>query len=147
MSTPYQVNNAVRTANRVIAQLLHWGVPLPHYSILTVQGRKSGNAYSLPVVLIEKDGQRWLVSPYGEVNWVKNARAGSPVSLFRAGRNESVHLRELSPEDSAPILKEYATRVPITRAQFGVVFDAPVQDFVAEAAHHPVFLIEAGQQA
>ena len=142
MPTPYEVNNTVRFANRVIAQLLHWGMPLPNYSILTVQGRKRGKSYSLPVVLIEKDGQRWLVSPYGEVNWVKNARSGSPVTLFRAGKSEPVSLRELGPDESAPVLKAYATKVPITRAQFGVAFDAPVQDFVAEAARHPVFLIQ-----
>ena len=53
MPTPYEVNNTVRFANRVIAQLLHWGMPLPNYSILTVQGRKSGKSYSLPVVLID----------------------------------------------------------------------------------------------
>ena len=142
MPTPYHVNDTVRFSNRVIAQLLRWGMSLPNYSLLTVQGRKSGKPYTLPVVIMENEKQRWLVSPYGEVNWVKNVRAGSPAALFRAGKSETVRLLELGPDESAPVLKAYVTKVPITRARFGVAFDAPVQDFVAEAAQQPVFLIE-----
>jgi hypothetical protein len=29
--------------------------------------------YSTPITLVEASGQRWLVAPYGEVAWVRNA--------------------------------------------------------------------------
>ena len=143
MPKPYQVNATVRFVNRIMAQLLRWGVSMPHYSLLTVRGRASGKSYTLPVVLMEAEGQRWIVSPYGEVNWVKNARAAGEVTLFRAGKSETVCLRELNPQESAPVLKKYIAEVPITRPYFDVAFDAPLEAFVAEAPHHPVFLIEA----
>jgi len=147
MSKSYQVTAQVRFVNRIMIQLLRWGVALPNYSLLTVRGRKSGQYFTLPVTLVERDSQRWLVSPYGEGNWVKNARAAGEVSLFRAGKREMVSLHELGPQESAPVLKEYITKVAITRPYFQVAFDAPLEDFIREAPLHPVFLIEAADSS
>ena len=52
-----------------------------HTYVLTVVGRTSGTRYSIPVILVEARGERWLVSPYGEVAWVRNARAAGEVQL------------------------------------------------------------------
>lgn len=49
--------------------------------VLTVQGRKSGLARSTPVDVMEVDGPRWPVAPYGAVNWVTNVRAAGQVEL------------------------------------------------------------------
>ena len=49
-----------------------------HTYVLAVRGRKSGKRYETPVSLIE-NGERWLVAPYGEVAWVRNARAAGEV--------------------------------------------------------------------
>jgi deazaflavin-dependent oxidoreductase (nitroreductase family) len=141
MSKEYKVNAIVRFANRILVQLLRWGVPMSHISLLTVRGRKSGRTYSLPVELVEEGGKRWIVSPYGEVNWVKNARIAGEVTLFRAGKTETVRIHELGPQESAPILKRYITDGAITRPYFDVPFDAPLEAFVAEAPRHPVFFI------
>ena len=35
----------------------------------------TGNIYSTPVSLIEEGDKRWLVAPYGQVNWVKKCPA------------------------------------------------------------------------
>jgi hypothetical protein len=43
-------------------------------SLLTVRGRRSGRLYATPMTLVVEDGRRWLVAPYGAVNWVRNAR-------------------------------------------------------------------------
>lgn len=48
--------------------------------ILTVCGRRSGRRYSTPVQLVLGGGERWLVAPYGEREWVKNARAAGESS-------------------------------------------------------------------
>ena len=48
---------------------------------------------------------------------------------------------QLVPEESAPVLKKYAERVPITRPYFEAELEAPVEAFEAAAARHPVFRI------
>jgi hypothetical protein len=92
MAKQYQVTNTMRFFNRMMVRLMRWGVPFPKYSLLTVRGRKSGEPFSLPVIVVEKGGKRWLVSPYGEVNWVKNARVAGEVKLLRRGKEETVRL-------------------------------------------------------
>ena len=43
--------------------------------LLTVRGRKSGRLRTVPIVLLEQDGKRYLAATYGSVNWVYNLRA------------------------------------------------------------------------
>jgi deazaflavin-dependent oxidoreductase (nitroreductase family) len=109
--------------------------------LFTVPGRRSGIPHSTPVTLVEEDGQRWLVAPYGPVAWVRNARATGQVKLSRGRRSETVRVKELAPEAAAPILKAYMERVPITRPYFDVAPDAPLAAFAAEASRHPVFQV------
>jgi len=139
----YKVNRRVRFINRMMARMIHWNVAPPRTYLLTVPGRKSGKPYTLPVTLVEQDGKRWLVSPFGEVNWVKNARAAGEVSLFRSGHTETLKIQELGPEESAPILKAYINLEGIVRPYFTAQPDAPLEDFEAEAPRHPVFLLAA----
>jgi deazaflavin-dependent oxidoreductase (nitroreductase family) len=109
-----------------------------HTYILTVHGRKSGRAYSIPVILIQ-DTERWLVSPYGQVGWVRNARAAGEVQISRAGRTERLRIDEATPKQSAPVLRQYLKRVPVVRPFFDVRPDSPLADFAAQAPRHPVF--------
>jgi hypothetical protein len=62
----------------------------PPRSPKTVEGRTSGRHFSTPVTLVVDGEERWLVAPYGERNWVKNARAAGSVELSRAGKSEKV---------------------------------------------------------
>ena len=110
-----------------------------NYHLLTVRGRKTGRVYSTPVYLIQEEGQRWLVAPYGERAWVKNARAAGRVGLSRRGRSEEVSIVELDPPESAPVLQRYIVQQPITRRFFQVTPESPIEDFIAEAPRHPVF--------
>jgi deazaflavin-dependent oxidoreductase (nitroreductase family) len=142
MAKKYQVNGRVRFVNRIMSLMVRWNIAPSSTYLMTVRGRKTGKPYSTPVTLVERDGTRWLVSPYGQVNWVKNARAAGEVSLSRNGKTETLKIKELSPVESAPILKEYITAVGIVRPYFEVQPDSPLQDFEAEAPDHPVFLLE-----
>jgi hypothetical protein len=94
------------------------------------------------VTLVEENGERWLVAPYGEVGWVQNARAARQITLRRGRRSETVTIVELAPEDAAPVLKKYITRISIVRPFFDVRPESDLRDFVAEAPRHPVFRIE-----
>jgi deazaflavin-dependent oxidoreductase (nitroreductase family) len=117
------------------------GVKVGTIYLLTVKGRKSGQMHTTPVTLVEDGGQRWLVSPYGKVNWVRNAKAAGRVMLTRGRRSENVGIVELNPQESAPVLKEYLKQGPIVRPYFDVTPEAPLEAFAAEAPRHPVFRI------
>ncbi len=56
--------------------------------LLRVRGRKTGLPRTTPVSLIEHEGRRWLVAPYGEVGWVRNARAAGEAELLRGSAVE-----------------------------------------------------------
>ena len=141
MAATYRLGAARRLANALIRGLLRLGLGPPRTYLLTVRGRKTGRALSTPVTLVEAEGRRWLVSPYGEVAWVRNARAAGRVTLARGRHAETVTVRELPPAESAPVLKRYIIEVPITRPYFDVRPQSPLDAFVAEASRHPVFLI------
>jgi deazaflavin-dependent oxidoreductase (nitroreductase family) len=132
-----------RLGNRLVAPLARLGLAGRRTHVLTVTGRKSGRRYSTPVQLVFRDGERWLVAPYGAVEWVKNARAAGAVELTRARRTERVRIEEVGPDESAPVLREYLRGTPIVRPFFEAGPDAPLDAFAAEASRHPVFRLTA----
>jgi deazaflavin-dependent oxidoreductase (nitroreductase family) len=107
--------------------------------ILTVPGRKTGRRYSTPVNLVFDDDTRWLVAPYGEREWVKNARAAGEVELSRAGKTTRHGVEEVGGEEATRVLREYLRTTPIVKPYFDAKPDAPLEAFAAEAARHPVF--------
>jgi len=128
--------------NIVIGPLAQRGLAGRHTYNLTVRGRKSGRAYSTPVILVE-DGERWLVAPYGEVGWVRNARASGEVAISRGGHSETLRIEEAPPQQAAPVLKRYLGAAAVVRPFFDVTPDSSLEEFEAEAPRHPVFrLIE-----
>ncbi len=141
MAATYRLGAARRLANTVIRGLLRLGLGPPRTYLLTVAGRKTGRPLSTPVTLVEMEGQRWLVAPYGEVAWVRNVRAAGRATLARGRRVETVTARPLGPAESAPVLRRYIKDVPITRPYFDVRPDSPLAAFIAEAPRHPVFLL------
>jgi deazaflavin-dependent oxidoreductase (nitroreductase family) len=143
MAKTYRVTSVVRFVNRIVQTLLRLGIGSKGMYLLTVQGRKSGKLHSNPVTLIEEGSQRWLVAPYGEVSWVRNARAVGQVMLTRGRQSETVDVVELGPAESAPVLKKYVAGVSITRPYFDAGPNSPLEAFKAEAARHPVFVIRA----
>jgi deazaflavin-dependent oxidoreductase (nitroreductase family) len=131
-----------RVINGCVKGLLRLGVAGRHTYLLGVRGRRSGRIYSTPVILVE-NGDRWLVAPYGEVSWVRNARAAGQATLSRGRRREKVKLSEVGPQESAPVLREYLRRAKAVRSSFDASPDSPLDAFVAEAGRHPVFRIES----
>ena len=144
MATRYRLTPSRRAANRLVRILLKLGLmPGPTY-LLTVPGRRTGRPLSTPVTLVEEGASRWLVAPYGDVAWVRSARAAGRVTLGRGKRSETLSIRELSPAEAAPVLQRYITRVPITRPYFDANPDSPLAAFIAEAPRHPVFHLGSG---
>jgi deazaflavin-dependent oxidoreductase (nitroreductase family) len=143
MAKVYQVTARQRRFNAVLVALLGRGLPLGPFYLLTVQGRKTGKSYRLPVAPIRHDDEWWLVSPYGEVDWVRNARAAGHVILTRGRMQRTFRLRELAPAESAPILREYLMRFARVRPYFDVGQEASLEALSAEAPRHPVFQLIA----
>src|SRR3954469_8311856 len=133
-------NTPVRKlGNAVLAPLARLGLAGKRMHVLTTVGRKSGRRYSTPVQLVFLDGERWLVAPYGERDWVKNARAAGTVELMRARRTERMRIEEVDSQTAAPVLREYLRKTPVRKPFFTAKRNAPVAEFAAEAARHPVF--------
>jgi deazaflavin-dependent oxidoreductase (nitroreductase family) len=140
MAVTFQAPLRHRLFKRVLCSLSRAGIPLGRFSLVTVRGRKTGKSYPFPVTLIEQDGLRWLVSAYGEVSWVRHVRAAGEVVLAHGRWCERFRIRELAPEESAPILKEYLIRfLPFVRSSFEATPDSELAAFVSEASRHPVF--------
>ncbi|ACZ40731.1 nitroreductase family deazaflavin-dependent oxidoreductase [Sphaerobacter thermophilus] len=137
----YRMTLGRRLANAFVRAMLAVGVPIRDTYVLTVRGRRTGRPHSTPVRLVEENGQRWLVAPYGPVNWVRNARAAGQVTLSRGRKLETVTIEVLGPTESAPVLKRYLEEVPIVRPFFDVTPDSSLEAFAAEAPRHPVFRI------
>jgi len=125
--------------NVVVRIGVRTGVAPKRFHLLTVRGRKSSRPRSTPIIVFTHGGKRWLVAPYGEREWVKNARAAGQVILSRALHTTTLTVEEVGPLEAAPVLKQYLSETPITRRFFKVAPDASLAEFVREAPEHPVF--------
>jgi deazaflavin-dependent oxidoreductase (nitroreductase family) len=142
---PYRKSLWRRTLNAVVRPLAKLGLTGPRTHLLTVPGRTTGKLWSTPVSIVRVGEERWLVAPYGERNWVKNARAAGWVELQRGRKRERLQVEELGAEAALPVLREYYRLSRVTRPFFDVGLDSSTEAWLAEAPRHPVFrLVTAG---
>ncbi|HZM84507.1 MAG TPA: nitroreductase family deazaflavin-dependent oxidoreductase [Candidatus Limnocylindrales bacterium] len=135
----YRRSRADRYGDAVFMFLARIGIGPCH--LLTTRGRKTGQPHTNPVVLVKRNGQRWLVAPYGAVAWVHNARAAGTVTLRRGREVADYAIREVLPVEAGPVLKRYLAVAAAARPYFKADKDSPVEEFVAEARRHPVFAL------
>lgn len=147
MTKTSQVPLFVRAANILTTTLVRAGFKLvgfgkyPMY-LLTVRGRKSGLPRTVPIVILQHHGQRYLNSPYGIVDWVRNLRASGEATLTRGRRTETVRARELPPQEAALVLREDIKGGNPFARSFGVTVDSSLEEFERAVVSHPVFLLE-----
>lgn len=112
---------------------------------LEVRGRRTGLRISLPVVIADHDGERYLVSMLGEnANWVRNVRAAKGRAVLLHGRREQVVLDEVPVGERAPVLRRYLAVAPGARAHVPVAPGAPLAEFERVAERFPVFRVADG---
>ena len=99
------VPSLVPILNPMIRRLLRAGLPFGPNVLLTVRGRSSGTPHTFPVAVLEHDGRRFVQSPFGDVNWVRNLRAAGEAVLSRGDATEEVEAVELPPERAALIFR------------------------------------------
>lgn len=137
----------VRVANVLTITLARAGFRLvgfgkyPMY-LLTVRGRNSGQPRTVPIVILERNGKRYLASPYGIVNWVRNLRAAGEATLTRGRRSETVTARELPQDEAAVVLREDIREGNPFARYFGVTAESSLEEFERAAVSHPLFVLE-----
>jgi deazaflavin-dependent oxidoreductase (nitroreductase family) len=139
----FRVTPTLRLGNFIVATLLRLGVRIGPFALLTVQGRKSGRPRTTPVAIGEWNGQRWVLSPYGEVDWVRNLRAAGHGTLTRGRHVEPFNAVELSTSAAAPILKQALVMMPaFLRSYFEVTASSTSEELEREAVRHPIFQLQ-----
>jgi deazaflavin-dependent oxidoreductase (nitroreductase family) len=144
MRQPFHMTGGLRVVSTIITTLVRLGLPVGPAVLLSVQGRRSGKMYTIPIELVEYGGARYLVAGFGEVNWVRNLRAAGRAQLTRRRRIEAIGVVELGAREAAPILKQYlrdSQGVSFIKPYFHVTPQSSLADFEQEALYHPVFRI------
>jgi deazaflavin-dependent oxidoreductase (nitroreductase family) len=131
-----------RVFNPFVARLAKWGVSVKGTRLLDVRGRQTGIVRTTVVNLLDHEGERYLVAPRGETQWVRNLRAADGVAELRLGRRtEPVAAVELADADKAPVLRAYLKAWAWEVGQFfpGLSHQSPDSALEAAAADFPVF--------
>jgi len=137
-------NLFARGQNKASAVVFAAGIWPGRLASLEVRGRSSGRLISVPVVIADYEGERYLVSMLGEkANWVRNVRSAGGQAVLRHGRREAVRLEEVAAADRAPILRRYLAVAPGGRPHIPVDPQAPLEEFERVAPGIPVFRIKA----
>jgi deazaflavin-dependent oxidoreductase (nitroreductase family) len=131
--------------NKAVAGLTGLGISVLGSRILAVRGRKSGEWRTTPVNLLVIDGQRYLVSPRGHTQWVRNLRVSREGELRLGRRVEPFTAEEVSDDDKPAVLRAYLAR---WKAEVGVFFggvgpDAPDSELRRISPDHPVFKVSS----
>src|ERR1700712_2636206 len=129
--------------NTTVACLTRLGISVAASRVLAVRGRKSGEWRTTPVNLLTVDGQRYLVSPRGLTQWVRNLRAAGSGELRVGRRIEAFAAEEVADDAKPAILRPYLRRWKFEVGQFFDGLDANASDeqLAAIAPGFPVFRI------
>lgn len=131
-----------RVFNGVVAGATRLGMSVWGSRVLEVRGRRSGEPRRVPVNLLRVSGERFLVAPRGETDWVRNVRAaGGSLALILGRKREELVATEVTGDDKIWIIREYLKR---WKAEVGVFFDgvgpgSTDEEIAAIATRHPVF--------
>ncbi|MBV9660637.1 MAG: nitroreductase family deazaflavin-dependent oxidoreductase [Acidimicrobiales bacterium] len=132
--------------NRAVATATRLGISVWGSRILETTGRTSGLPRRTPVNLLTYGGREYLVSPRGETQWVRNARAaGGRMTLILGRKRREVIGTELADEDKVEVLRAYLTRWKMEVGVFfgGVGPDSSDEQIRAIAGRHPAFAVTA----
>ena len=131
--------------NPIVEFATRRGLSMAGSRVLEVQGRKSGKWFSTPVNPLSFEGQRYLVAPRGETQWVRNIRVSGEGRLKRGGRAEVISVVEVPDAEKVPILRAYLAKWAWeTKAFFRIASKNPSdEEMIRIAPAHPVFRVEA----
>lgn len=134
-----------RWSNTAVAALTRIGISVWGSRLLYVRGRRSGEWRATPVNLLTYQGNRYLVAPRGETQWVRNLRVAGAGELRLGRRVEPFAGTEIADRDKPAVLRAYLERWKFEVGVFfdGVGPDAPEEELRRIAPGHPVFRISS----
>jgi len=103
------------------------------FPTLAVRGRRSGEWRTVPVNVLELDGQRYLVAPRGDTQWSRNLRSAGRGELRTRSGTETFAAIEVPDADKPPIIDAYVAR-------WGGQVKSQFKD-LPDPTEHPVFRI------
>lgn len=101
---------------------------------LVVRRRRSGAAQRVPVIPVDHDGARYLVSTRGESQWVRNLRAAGRGELRGKGGTQAFRATEVPAAERPPILAAYRSTAGKTVTGYFKKLPDPTD--------HPTFRVE-----
>jgi F420H(2)-dependent quinone reductase len=111
MTVRYDEPNPVaRAGNTLIRWLAEAGIGIAGTKALRVRGRKTGKRRGVVINLLTVDGRDYLVSPRGNTQWARNARAAGAVEMGPRWHSREVRIAELSDDAKPELLKRYLDR-------------------------------------
>lgn len=137
--------------NPITTTLMRLGLrPDPRMALLTIRGRKTGQERSVPMGVFDRNGRKYIVAAFGEVNWVRNLRAAGAVNLTQGKRTAQYAAEQVHGEEAALVLRDCLAAYlpsplagPMLRQRIGVTADAPLEVLAVEARRTPVFRLAA----
>ena len=117
MTEPLRVPRIVPLLNPILKRALAAGAPLGFNGLVTIRGRTTGQPRTTALAIVEAGGRRYLWSPWGEVQWVRNLRATGRATVEHRGRTEEVTATELGPEERRTWFRD--TLMPLARDMRG----------------------------
>jgi hypothetical protein len=126
--------------SRVIVGLQRLGVAFFSFHVISIPGRRSGLMRTTVVSPFTVDGRRYLLS-FGQLDWVRNARAAGVATLGRGRKQTRVRLVEIPAPESAAIVGAFPRQIPA-----GVQFFTRL-GLVEKPGHPDQFAAAAGRLA
>ena len=136
-----------KVLNPITTTLMRLGVrPDPRMALLTIRGRKTVRDRTVPMGLFARDGRKYIVAAFGEVNWVLNLRAAGAATITQGKRTARYAAEQVQGEEAALVLRDCLAAYlpsplagPMLRQRIAVNADAPLDVLAVEARRTPVF--------
>lgn len=105
-----QPTATARAFNEVFRTLAEVGISIAGTTAIRVRGRTTGKLRGVVVNLMNIDGRQYLVSPRGETQWARNARAAGELAVGPRWRSRTVRIVEVPDEQKPDLLEAYLDR-------------------------------------
>ncbi|TRW80701.1 nitroreductase family deazaflavin-dependent oxidoreductase [Mycolicibacterium sp. 018/SC-01/001] len=132
----------LKPMNRILTAAVRAGLRPGPAMVLTVPGRRTGRPRSTPMTPFRHEGRLYVVAGYPGSDWAANARAAGLGTLRHGRRSRTVRIVELDAEQSRPVLRAFAVKVPVGVAfsrRAGLVGEGSPDEFAALAGRLAVF--------
>src|SRR5919197_370019 len=136
-----------KVLNPITTTLMRLGVrPDPRMALLTIRGRKTGRDRTVPMGVFDRDGRKYIVAAFGEVNWVLNLRAAGAATITQGKRTARYAAEQVQGEEAAWVMRDCLAAYlptplagPMLRQRIAVTADAPLDALAGGARRTPVF--------